>query len=298
VTGAGDPVVLRVAGPSATLLIGGEVVEAPIAPRLPAGPPVVGDRVEVRRRDGAVVVTGIRPRATRLERVTGPPGRPRPRVVVANADLLLVVASLVDPPLRPWIVDRYLVAAAAGGLRAAVVLTKADLPHDPREEEEVAARYRAAGYPVLVGSALGGPLVEETRRLIDGRVAALAGESGVGKSTLTRALSGVERAVGEVGGRRRTGRHTTTDPRLILLPGGGGIVDTAGVRSFYLPPMEPADLARAFPEIRALAGECRFDDCRHTGEPGCAVAGRVSPERLESYRRLLASIGKGRGAAA
>jgi len=107
---------VRVAGPSATLLVENREVEAPIAPRLPGGPLVVGDRVDVREAGGDLVVTGIRPRVTHLERVTGPSGRPRPRTVVANADLLLVVAAVMDPPLRTWVVDRYMVAAHAGGL--------------------------------------------------------------------------------------------------------------------------------------------------------------------------------------
>ncbi|MEW6582350.1 MAG: ribosome small subunit-dependent GTPase A [Actinomycetota bacterium] len=279
------------AGPSATVRVGDREVEAPVVPRIPGGPPVVGDRVVLREADGDAVVSAILPRVTQLRRVTGPPGRLRPRTVVANADLLLVVASVVDPPLRPWIVDRYLVAASAGGLQAAVVLTKVDLPHDEVEVGRVAARYRAAGYAVVAGSAREAPLVEAVRDLVGGRVAALAGESGVGKSTLTRGLTGVARPVGDVSERSRQGRHTTTDPRLIPLLGGGAVVDTAGVRSFYLPPMEPDDLAAAFPEIAAVCGECRFDDCRHAGEAGCAVDGRVDPERLESYRRLLASVG-------
>lgn len=293
-----QPVVLRVAGPTATVLIADREVEAPIAPRLPGGPLVVGDRVDVRETDGDVVVVGIQPRATQLQRVTGTASRPRPRIVVANADLLLVVASVVEPPLRPWMLDRYLVAAHAGGLDAAVVLTKADLPHDAAEVDAVVARYRAVGYSVLVGSAKAADLADEIRRLVDRRVAALAGESGVGKSTLVRGLTGIQRAVGEVSERARTGRHTTTDPRLMPLPGGGSIVDTAGVRSFYLPALEREQVVAAFPEIAAAAAECRFDDCRHSGDAGCRVPDRVSPERLESFRRILASVAAGGGSVA
>lgn len=286
---------MRVAGPSATLLVAGREVEAPIAPRLPGGPLVVGDRVDVRDAGGGLVVTGVKPRATHLERAVGSPGRLRPRTVVANVDLLLVVASLVDPPLRPWLLDRYLVAAHTGGLAAGIVLTKADLPHDAGIRQRVEEIYRGIGHPVLTGSSRDPPFVSELAELIGPRVAALAGESGVGKSTLTRGLTGVDRAVGEVSERARTGRHTTSDPRLIPLPRGGALVDTAGIRSFYLPPMDPADLAGAFPEIAAAAPHCRFRDCRHSGEAGCAVPEGVAPERLESYRRLLASVGRSGG---
>jgi ribosome biogenesis GTPase len=283
-----EPQVARVAGPSATLLVDGETREARIAPRLPDGPPVAGDRVAVREADGDLVITGIHPRATTLQRGDGPSGRPR--VVVANADLLAVVASVAEPPLRPRLVDRYLVAAWAGGLDPVLVLTKIDKPHDPAEVEEVAGRYRAIGYPVLVGSAKDPALHAQVRELIGGRVAALAGHSGVGKSTLTRGLTGVERAVGSVSRKAGKGRHTTTDPRLIPIPGGGAVVDTAGVRMFFLPRLSPEELEAGFPEIAAAAPECRFRGCRHRGEPGCAVADGVSPERLDSYRRLLADM--------
>lgn len=283
-----DPQVARVAGPTATLLSGGAVREARIAPRLPDGPPVAGDRVEVRETDDDLVITRIRPRTTTLERGDGPSGRTR--VVVANADLLAVVASVAEPPLRPRLVDRYLVAAWAGGLEAALVLTKADKPHAPGEVARTAERYRAIGYPVLSGSAKDPALVGAVRELIGGRVAALAGHSGVGKSTLTRGLTGVERAVGSVSRKAGTGRHTTSDPRLIPLPDGGAVVDTAGVRTFHLPKMSPEELAAGFPEIASAASGCRFRGCRHRGEPDCAVEERTDPERLDSYRRLLADL--------
>lgn len=277
----------RVAGPSATLLVDGATREARIAPRLPGGPPVAGDRVILRRTDDDLVITGILPRETQLERGDRREGA---RVVVANADLLIVVAAAAEPPLRPRLIDRYLVAAWAGGLEAALVVTKIDKPHDEADLARAIALYREIGYPVLPGSAKDPAFAAQVVELIDGRVAALAGHSGVGKSTLTRTLTGVERAVGSVSRKSSKGRHTTSDPRLIALPDGGAVVDTAGVRTFLLPPLEPDELAAGFPEIAAAAVGCRFPDCRHAGEPGCAVEGRVSPERLDSYRRLLADL--------
>ena len=206
--------------------------------------------------------------------------------LVANADVLLVVASMVDPPFRMRFVDRYLAAGELGGLECAVVLTKADLPHDIAQIARAIEVYREVGYTVLAGSTFDPGFVAAVRRLIGARIAALAGHSGVGKSSLTSALTGVARTIGEVS-RVGSGRHTTTDPRLILLPDGGAVVDTAGVRTFYLPPTPPAELAHAFPEIAVAARNCRFRGCRHLGEAGCAVEGAVSPERLDSYRRLL-----------
>jgi ribosome biogenesis GTPase len=291
-SGEGDaPLVLRVAGPSATLQVRGETVEAPLLPRLPGGPPVVGDRVEVREGEGSLVVSGVLPRRTSLDRSIGATGVVR--TVVANADLLLVVAAIVDPPLRPRLLDRYLVAAWAGGLDAAIVLTKADLAEDAREAEVVAARYRDIGYPVLVGNAKDPALLTAVTDLIGTRVAALAGHSGVGKSTLTRGLTGVARATGSVSAKNLKGRHTTSDPRLVPLPSGGAVVDTAGVRTFFIPPLEADELAHAFPEIAAAASACRFRGCSHSGDAGCAVADRVTPERLDSYRRLLDGISAG-----
>ncbi len=277
--------VLRVSGPTATVEVGAAAREVRVAPRLPGRPLVVGDRVELRATGDDLVIIAILPRATQLERAAGPDG-PR-RVVVANADILLVVESLTRPEPRPHLIDRYLIAAWVGQLDAALVLTKADLLDDPAPGESLAGLYRTLGYPVLVGSAKDPAFVAEVRSLVDGRVAALVGQSGVGKSTLTRGLTGVERAVGDVSDRDGTGRHTTSDPRLIPFEDGGAIVDTAGVRTLFLPRLDPADLADAFPEIRALAGQCHFRDCRHLGEPGCAVAGHMAPTRRESYELLV-----------
>jgi ribosome biogenesis GTPase len=284
--GAGaEALVVRVSGPTATLLVDGGEREARLPPRLPGRPVVAGDRVAVRQVGDDLLVERIAPRATRLDRGQGLDRRARP--LVANADLLLVVASVVDPELRPRLVDRYLVAGHAGGLEGGIVITKTDLPHDAAALERVVVRYRDAGYPVLLGAATGDELPERVRDLVDRRVAVLAGPSGVGKSTLTRALTGVERTVGAISAKARTGRHTTSDPRLIPLPGGGAIVDTAGVRTFHLPVLDARAIEAGFPEIAAAGRECRFRGCRHDGEPGCAVAGRVSEERLDSYRRMI-----------
>lgn len=258
--------------------------EVRLAPRLAGGPPVAGDRVRVDDAGSQGIVREVLPRRTVLERIAS---GGRVRAVVANADLLVVVAAVAEPPLQPRLIDRYAVAAVAGGLDMALVLTKQDLPHDAEAVRAVIARERATGHPVLAGSALDPALVERVRALIGDRLAALAGHSGVGKSTLTSALTGVQRATGEVSGRLGSGRHTTTDPRLIPIPGGGAVVDTAGIRSFWLPPMDPSDIAAGFPDIVRAAAGCRFPDCRHAGDAGCAVVGQIDPDRLASYRALV-----------
>jgi ribosome biogenesis GTPase / thiamine phosphate phosphatase len=280
-----DARVVRVSGPTATLLTGAGEFEASIPPRIAGGPVVAGDVVRFTTEGGSHRIREVFPRETLLARGDfGPRNRSRP--LVANADLLLVVSAMADPPFRARFVDRYLAAGELGGLECAVLLTKSDLGHDTAAISRAVEIYRGIGYPVVTGSTRDPAFVDAVRELIDGRIAALAGHSGVGKSSLTAALTGVPRTVGSVS-RTGVGRHTTTDPRLIPLPGGGGVVDTAGVRTFYLPPTSGPELAEAFPEIAAAAAACRFRGCRHMGEAGCAVAGAVTPERLDSYRRLL-----------
>ncbi len=279
--------VIRVSGPTATIVQDGEVREARIIPKLPGRPLVVGDQVELRPGADDAVIEHIAPRRSVVERASGPDGPRRP--IVANAELLLVVDALASPDPRPTLVDHYLAAAELGGLEAAVVFTKEDLAVDRDVGDSLVALYSGIGYPVLHGTALESSFVERVRGLIDGRVAALVGQSGVGKSVLTRGLTGVDRAVGAVSD-RIGGRHTTTDPRLIPMPDGGAVVDTAGVRTLFLPAHEVDDLADAFPEIRAIVGQCRFRDCRHMGEAGCTLPGHIAPSRYESYRALVTGI--------
>ncbi len=277
--------VVRVSGPTATVHLGGRDIEASLPPRILGGPIVAGDRVELTGDSDSARIREILPRTTLLSR--GDFGaRNRARPLVANADLLIVIAAVVDPPFQPRFLDRYLAAGELGGLECAIAFTKNDLPHDIAQIANAVEMYEQIGYPVLAGSTFDPRFIDALRDLIDGRIAVFAGHSGVGKSSLTSSLTGVARAVGTVS-KVGAGRHTTTDPRMIPLPDGGAIVDTAGVRTFYLPPMEVGELVHGFPEIAAMATKCRFRGCRHLGEMGCAVDGAVRPERLESYRRLL-----------
>ena len=283
-----EAVVIRVSGPTVTVLVDGREREVRLTPRVPGGPAVAGDRVRLRTAADEAIVVSVDPRSTVLERGDGGEGRPRP--IVANADLVVIVAAVVDPPLRARLIDRYLVAATIGGLDAAIVVTKIDLPHDADELHDILAPYRALGHTALSGCAKSPQFVAAVGRMIDGRVAILAGHSGVGKSTITGALTGVERAVGAVSAKVRTGRHTTSDPRMIPLPGGGAVVDTAGVRTFHLPRMDRAQLEQGFAEIARAAQGCRFRGCAHNGDAGCAVVGAVSARRLDSYRGMLADM--------
>lgn len=276
--------ILRVSGRTAEVLTDdGRPATINLPRTLDGGPAAPGDVVEI---------TGelprgraVRPRSSVLARGTARGGT---RVLAANADLLAVVVAAVDPPPSLPFIDRYLAAGELGGLRPFLVVTKTDLPHDEAGVAAMADLYAAVGYPVEEGSATEGDLVTRLADRIGGAISVLAGHSGVGKSTLTAALTGEERATGAVSVKARTGRHTTTDPRLIPLPAGGGVIDTAGVRAFHPAPTEDRVLADGFPDIAAAARGCRFRTCLHVGDEGCAVDEVVAPSRLASYRALLA----------
>jgi ribosome biogenesis GTPase len=264
---------------------------ATLAGRLRRSRPVVGDVVGLRETpDGSLRIEEIEERRGTLTRAAF---RGRPQVVAANVDLLVIVAATDDPPLRANLIDRYLVAAWRGGIDAALALTKIDLPHDTVEVARVTSLLRGLGHAVIEVSIPRGEGIQEVRELIGQRRAVLAGHSGVGKTTLSNAITGradPTGAVNEVIGR---GRQTTTVARLIDLPGGGGLIDTAGVRSFGIADVTPEELQEAFPEIAAVSGSCRWRPClHHEGQNGCAVPGApgIEPERLASYLRILEEL--------
>ncbi len=244
----------------------------------------VGDWVGV--ADGAI--WSVLPRRTALVRGAARGSR-RSQTLVANVDVVLLVGSLGTELDLDWI-ERCLVAIWGSGARPEIVLTKADRIDDPhRFLEQVEAV--APAVPVHVVSALSGAGCEELRRRIEpGATAVLLGASGVGKSTLVNRLAGRElMATGETGAGDQ-GRHTTSLRQLILLPGGGTIIDMPGLREFRLSE-SAGGLDQAFADVDELAATCRFTDCGHTNEPGCAVvaaveSGELLPQRVESWRKF------------
>ena len=213
------------------------------------------------------------------------------RPAVANLDLLVLLASEVIPVTEPFLVDRITAIAGSQGVEVVIVVNKTDLSG----EGELARIYRRAGYQVVCTSAVTGQGIEELRALIVGKVVALSGNSGVGKSSiLNRLAPSLCLPTGEVSDKLGRGRHTTRHIQLFSLPDGTYVADTPGFSSFDTEQMEvilKENLQYAFPDFAPFLGKCQFHDCAHLREPGCAVTealarGEIEPTRYESYRRL------------
>ncbi len=254
--------------------------------------PAVGDWValEATGDPGHRLVQGVLPRRTAVIRRAPADHGSREQVLAANVDLLLVVTSL-NRDLNPRRLERYLAIAWGSGAEPVIVLNKADLATDP---DGAVARVAplAGGVPVHVVSAVTGVgMAELADRLAEGRTVALVGSSGVGKSTLLNALAGATvEATAAIREDDARGRHTTSRRHLVRLPGRGLVLDTPGMRELGLVE-DGAGLDAAFADVDELAAACRFGDCRHEREPGCAVRaaiadGRLDAGRLASRRKL------------
>jgi ribosome biogenesis GTPase len=250
--------------------------------------PVPGDLVEAAPQADAdhLVVDAVVPRTFALERRTA---GGRVKTMAANIDTLAIVAALVDPPIRLALIDRLIAFAVQHQLAPALILTKPDLAGEDAATA-VARIYSGIGLPVLILQPKTGRGVDELRGLVAARAAMLIGQSGVGKSSIFRALGGI----GTIGDLSRfgRGRQTTTSARLFAMAD-GFLIDSPGIGEFTLDPMPAIELATLFVEMREPAERCRFSDCRHLSEPGCAVraaveAGTIAPSRYESYREILA----------
>ena len=249
---------------------------------------VCGDRVrcEVDRAHDEILVVEVLPRTTLLARANL---RGESEPVVANVTQLVVVIAPVPTP-DLFIVDRYLCAATAAGIAGAIAVNKSDLDANNLDRAGLDA-FAAAGYRLAWCSARSHAGLDGLRNLLAGAVSVLVGQSGVGKSSLVSALlPEIAIATGELM-REEEGRHTTTASRAYALSGGGTLMDSPGVRDFApaIDLLDPRTLG--FPEIDSLAPNCRFADCKHLQEPGCAIIaaaenGTFAPRRYESYRRL------------
>jgi ribosome biogenesis GTPase len=249
-----------------------------------------GDLVAVQAlEDGRVLVDAIEPRSFALVRRTA---GGRTKTMAANVETMAIVVALTDPPPSLPMLDRLIAFGVQHGIEAALILTKADLA-GAEAAERVRAVYAPLGIPVLVVQPKTGAGIDALRAYLVGRHALLVGNSGVGKSSIFRALGGIA-TVGDLS-RFGRGRQTTTSARLFAGPD-GFLIDSPGIGEFILDPMPAAELPRLFAEMREPATRCRFDDCRHLSEPDCAVReavaqGRIAASRYASYRELATAPG-------
>lgn len=256
-------------------------------------PVVVGDRVVVEPDGDSSVIVEIVPRRNYVIRRASNLSK-ESHIIAANIDHALLIVTLHSPTTPKEFVDRFLITCEAYKVPVSIVLGKADTLTEEwaAEAEEFTAIYEDAGYEVLRLSSTTGEGVEHIRAMLRGRTTLVAGNSGVGKSTLIGSIDPtLDIRTGEISDSHQQGKHTTTFSTMYPLEG-GYIIDTPGIKGFGLIDIDDKELCRYFPEMMRLAPECRFYNCTHTHEPGCAVTeavkeGRVAWSRYESYLKIL-----------
>jgi ribosome biogenesis GTPase len=253
----------------------------------------LGDRVHIKvSADGSGVIEEVEAREKAILRLDPRPQGAYQQILLANPDQAVFVFACAQPQPKLRMLDRFLVIAEKQGVPALIVANKIDLV-SRKMPKEIFGLYEPLGYRVLYTSAKTGVGVDELEEQLRGKVSALAGPSGVGKSSLLNAIQpGLGLAVNEIGAVNK-GKHTTVVRELFALEGGGYVADTPGWRSLALWDTEPEEMDAYFPELASLVSECQFSDCTHVHEPGCAVRlavekGKVHPERYRSYLRLRA----------
>ena len=255
----------------------------------------VGDRVTFHAGSSAQepLITSVLPRTSKISR-PGPRDRRHDELILAaNVDALVIVSTPSQPDFNPRLIDRYLALAENFSIDAVICLNKIDL--EPELPSEL-VYLKTLGYTVLTCSVRQRLGLQELQDHLAGRMVVLSGSSGVGKSSLIKALvPGADPRVGEVRDRDGRGRHTTTASQLYTLSNGLRIIDTPGIRELGFWGVESRDLSGLWRDFKALHGQCQFRDCMHRGEKGCAVAkavaaGQIPEARLSSYRRILSGM--------
>lgn len=256
---------------------------------------VTGDHIVWRPGlQGNGVIVAQLPRHSELCR---PDSRGQLKPVAANVDQIIIVfAPLPEPHAN--LIDRYLIAAEHAGIQPLLLLNKADLIHSENQQalHHLLAVYQQLGYPVLQVSAQSGEGMEQLQQQLDGRISVFVGQSGVGKSSLVNSLlPEVDTRVGALSEQTGKGTHTTTTARLFHFSEGGELIDSPGIREFALSHINRAQVEEGFAEFRPWLGHCRFRDCHHEQEPGCALIkaledGHIHPQRMASYRSIINSL--------
>lgn len=255
-------------------------------------PIAVGDWVEFEVELGqqSAVITKLEPRKNYIIRRSVNLSK-QTQIIGANLDLALLVVTLASPPTSTGFIDRFLVTAEAYSIPAGIVFNKLDLFSNEGLEilAEYVDIYESLGYPCYTVSALEKQNIEDLKQVLKDKITLVSGHSGVGKSTLINALiPGLELKTGIISDWSDKGKHTTTFAEMIDLPFGGKLIDTPGIRELGIVDIEPQELSHFFPEMRMLLNQCKFHNCRHINEPGCAVLealenGEIEPSRYDSY---------------
>ena len=257
-------------------------------------PVVVGDWVKFEADEqGGYVISAIEPRHNYIIRRASNLSK-ESHIIAANIDQALLVVTLFSPETALEFVDRFLVTCEAYKVPVTILLAKIDLARQhPEAVEEFYSIYEKAGYKIVEVAATEGEGIETVIELLRGKTTLLSGNSGVGKSTLVAAVEqGLDIKTGEISQSHHKGKHTTTFSTMYLLAEGGYIIDTPGIKGFGLIDIDDAELAHYFPEMMRYLPDCRFYNCSHTHEPGCAVveavkSGEIAYPRYESYLKIM-----------
>ena len=253
----------------------------------------VGDLVHV--VVGEELITHIRKRSSELTRADSKNANKR-HVLAANVDQVLITQSVTLPKLRPHLLDRYIIACENGNMTPIIILNKIDLLKRGSEErelfKEIEVLYSSLGYQVISVSAERGKNLRALKKVMKGKVSVFSGQSGVGKTSLINAMTGFDFETREIMLQNQKGTHTTTRSILFPIDGGGYCIDTPGIKSFGMEPIDPATIRAYFTEITRVGEGCRFSSCTHVHEPACAVKaavaeGKISSLRYQSYCNLI-----------
>lgn len=246
-------------------------------------------------------IAHVEPRFSVLSRADNL-SRRKQQLIASNIDQVMITASFDEPPLKPFLIDRYIIAADKGGMKGIIVVNKIDLLEKATEEAkdfyaEFVKAYTKAGYQIIPLSVRTGEGIEELKNAMKDKTSVFSGQSGVGKTSLINLVTGLEMKTCEVVEKTGKGSHTTTSANLIPLTFGGLCIDTPGIKSFGVWDLTANEILSYFPDIHEIGQKCHFPDCTHTHEEKCAVQKalkirKLSPIRYESYHFLMNSLGE------